>query len=116
MDDRPTADHPTGADAGAWSRAVAPCFVAGSVAVVALGVMALLRDLSAAVDRWFAWRAAAEQSGPLTIAVAVWLVTWAVLTVAGRPRRVTRGLVVLCLCLVAAGLLLAFPPFDTAVG
>ena len=116
MEPEPTADHPAGDGTGAWSRAVAPCFVAGSVAVVALGVMALLRSLSAAVDGWLTWRAAAEQSGPLTIAVAVWLVAWAVLVVAGRPRRVTRVVVVLCLCLVALAALLAFPPFDTLVG
>jgi hypothetical protein len=90
----------------------APAFVGASIAVVVLGALALARVASPAVDRWLTWRPAAEMTGPLAIGVAVWLASWAVLTLTWREAQVTRRIALLCLALVAIGLVLAFPPLD----
>lgn len=90
----------------------APAFVAASLGVAALGLLAFLRQASEAVSIWLTWRTAAEMTGPGAIAVAVWLGSWPILAVVWRSRDVSGRTAILCLVLVAAGALLAIPPLD----
>jgi hypothetical protein len=91
---------------------LAPLSVGAGLGVVTLGVLALTRVSSPALNSWLTWRPAAETIGPGAIAIAVWLGSWALLAAFGRPRALTRRTMIVCLALVAAGLLLAFPPLD----
>jgi hypothetical protein len=107
--------QPAAADArhgtGAGLRP-APAAVAACLGVLTLGVLALLRVASPALDRWLTWRPAAEMVGPGAIATAVWLGSWLFLGALWHPTTVSRRTAAVCLILIALGVLLAFPPLD----
>ena len=100
----------------AASPRLAAAFVSAALAAVTLGVLALLRNNHAGVDDWLTWRPAAEMIGPGVFAVGVGVASWLVMILVGRPRRVTGGLVLVVLVLVALALVLATPPFDQLIG
>ena len=92
---------------------VAAAFIAAGIGVFVLGILTTLAEASTAVKDALQW---SDSVGPLSgktiIAVAAWLVAWAVLHIAFRnrtlePRRVywITGL------LVVLGLLGTFPSF-----
>ena len=97
---------------------IAAAIIAGGVGAAVLGVVTTLAEASAGVKDWLQW---SDRVGPLSgktiLAVAVWLVAWAVLHVVlrGRPYETRRALVV-SLVLIALGVLGTFPTFFQLFG
>jgi hypothetical protein len=97
---------------------IAAAIIAGGVGAAALGVVTTLAEASTGVKDWLAW---SDRVGPLSgktiLAVAVWLVAWAVLHVALRSRPYeTRRALVVSLVLIALGVLGTFPTFFQLFG
>jgi hypothetical protein len=97
---------------------IAAAIIAGGVGAAALGVVTTLAEASTRVNDWLAW---IDRVGPLSgktiLAVAVWLVAWAILHVALRSRPYeTRRALVVSLLLIALGVLGTFPTFFQLFG
>jgi len=104
--------HETAGTYGGGGPHLAPAFVATSLGVLALGLLQLLRTLSATVDEWLTWRPAAEMIGPGAISTGVALLSWVLLASVWRVAGVSRRTALLCLALIVVGLVLASAPFD----
>jgi hypothetical protein len=81
------------------------CFLLGVLAVAADGS----KHLAAVLNFW-------NPTGPLagvtTVAIALWLISWAILAARWRTKSVAFGKVTAAsFTLLALGLLLTFPPF-----
>jgi hypothetical protein len=85
--------------------------------VASLGVLALAADASPAINRALQFYVpSGALSGVTTVAIIVWLAVWGVLTLRWRGRTVAIGRINLAaLLLLAAGILLTFPPFMDAL-
>jgi hypothetical protein len=97
---------------------IAAAIIAGGVGAAAMGVVTTLAEASTSVSDWLAW---SDRVGPLSgktiLAVAVWLVAWAVLHVALRRRPYeTRRALVISLVLIGVGVLGTFPTFFQLFG
>jgi hypothetical protein len=92
---------------------IAAAILACGIGCFSLGVLAVAGDGSkrlAALLNFY------HPSGPLagvtTVAIAVWLISWAILAIRWKLRSVAFARVsALAFVLLAAGLLLTFPPF-----
>jgi hypothetical protein len=97
---------------------IAAAIIAGGVGAAALGFFTTLAEASTGVKDWLAW---SDRVGPLSgktiLAVAVWLVAWAVLHVALRSRPyATRRALLVSLVLIGLGVLGTFPTFFQLFG
>jgi hypothetical protein len=94
-----------GRAAGAMLAAGFGCFLLGVLAVAADGSKVLARGLTF-------YTPTGPLSGVSTVAIGLWLLVWVVLAQRWRTRTVAMGKVsAIALGLLAAGLLLTFPPF-----
>lgn len=81
------------------------CFAMGAIAVAADGSKPLAHALTFI-------RATGPLSGVSTVAIALWLLTWALLASLWKAKDLNLGRIsTLALTLLAVGLLLTFPPF-----
>ena len=101
----PFADKPEGP--------IAAAVLAGGIGAAALGVVTTLAEVSEGLRSWLQWSdAVGPLSGKVLVAVAVWLVAWAILHLALRRRPYeTRRALVVSLVLIAVGVLGTFPTF-----
>ena len=90
----------------------AAAVLAAGIGCFALGVVSILADKVAAVARVLnLYRPTGPLSGVSTLAIVVWLVSWAVLHYYWQRRNVDLGRTIgIALLLLAGGLLLTFPP------
>ena len=90
---------------------VAAIFSAGAGCFV-LSVIAIAADKSAALKSALAfYKPTGALSGVTTVAIAIWLLAWAILHWRWREKTVAAGpLHVAALALLGLGLLLTFPP------
>ena len=66
---------------------IAAAVIAGGVGAAALGVVTTLAEASEGLRNWLQWSdAVGPLSGKVLVAVAVWLVAWAILHLALRRR------------------------------
>jgi hypothetical protein len=95
------------------SGAGAAAILAAGVGALALGVLALAGDASPAIGRaLILWPPSGPLSGVTSAAVAVWLLVWLVLDRRWSDREVPlRPVNFAAIAMLAAGLLLTFPPF-----
>ncbi|MCH0539774.1 hypothetical protein I3F58_09400 [Streptomyces sp. MUM 203J] len=93
--------------------AVSAAILAAGLGAAALGVLTTLAEASTSVKDWLAWsEPVGSLSGKTLLALAVWLVAWAVLHVALRKKAVeTVWALVVCLVLIGVGVLGTFPLF-----
>lgn len=81
------------------------CFILGVLAVAADGSKSLASALNF-------YNASGPLSGVTTVAIAVWLILWAVLAARWKSKTLAFGKITAAsFTLLALGLLLAFPPF-----
>jgi hypothetical protein len=105
----PVAAAPSSAPNGPGAAAI----LAAGIGALALGMFALLGDVSPAAKQAFTiWSPSGPLSGVTSSAVAVWLGAWAILSVLWSQRAVNFALVnLVAFVLLAGGLALTFPPF-----
>lgn len=91
----------------------AAAILAAGVGALALGVLALAGDaLPAVAGALTFWPPSGPLSGVTTLAVALWLVAWGVLSRRWSGRELALGRInAAAIAMLAAGLLLTFPPF-----
>jgi hypothetical protein len=92
---------------------IAAAILAGGIGAAALGVVTTLAEVSEGFGEWLQWNdAVGPLSGKVLVAVAVWLVAWAILhlVLRSRPYETRRALVV-SLVLIAVGVVGTFPTF-----
>lgn len=95
---------------------IAAAIIAGGIGVAALGLFTTLAEASTGFSDWLNWN---DDVGPLSgktiMAVAVWLVAWAILHVVYRNRPYeTRRAFIIAMVLIALGVLGTFPTFFQA--
>jgi len=92
---------------------IAAAVIAGGIGAAALGVLTTLAEASEGIREWLQWSdAVGPLSGKVLLAVAVWLVAWAILHVVLRSRPYeTRRALVVSLVLIAVGVVGTFPTF-----
>jgi hypothetical protein len=97
---------------------IAAAVIAGGIGAAALGVVTTLAEASEGFREWLQWSdGVGPLSGKVLVAVAVWLVAWAVLHVALRRRPYeTRRALVISLVLIAVGVVGTFPIFFQLFG
>jgi hypothetical protein len=97
---------------------IAAAVIAGGIGAAALGVVTTLAEASEGFREWLQWSdAVGPLSGKVLVAVAVWLVAWAVLHLALRRRPYeTRRALVISLVLIAVGVVGTFPIFFQLFG
>ena len=95
---------------------ISAAIIAAGIGAAALGLLTTLAEASDSFSDWLAWT---DDVGPLSgktiLAVAGWLVAWAILHIVLRNRQ--RGFapaLAIGLVLVAAGLVGTFPTFFQA--
>lgn len=86
--------------------------LAAAVGCFALGALTVAGDNSKAFARhMILYRPTGPLSGVTSGAIAIWLLTWALLSLRWRRRDIAlRPILTLTFVLVAASLLLTFPP------
>ena len=86
--------------------------LAAGIGCFALSVIAIAADKSAALKSALAiYKPTGALSGVTTLAIAIWLATWAILHWRWRAKTVAARLLLLAaLALLGLGLLLTFPP------
>jgi hypothetical protein len=95
---------------------ISAAVIAAGVGAVALGLLTTLAEASTSVKDWLQWN---DDVGPLSgktiLAVAVWLVAWAVLHIAlrNKPYETGRALTI-ALILIGLGVIGTFPIFFQA--
>ena len=103
------ADLKSCGDGSAWAA-----LLAAGIGCASFGVLTLFSECSPAVAKLLLWYVpSGSLSGVAILSVAVWIVAWVVLAVIWKNRRFeSEGLLMAAtLLLVAAGILLTFPPF-----
>ena len=110
-------------DASATPEAVlanghaAAAILASGIGVASLGILALAADAEPVLNQSLAfYRPSGALSGVTTVAIAIWLASWAGLTL--RWRGSTIAMVktsVTAFLLMAVGILLTFPPLMDAL-
>jgi hypothetical protein len=92
---------------------VAAALLAAGIGSFALGLMTTLAEASSSFSDALAWsKRVGALSGKTIVAVAVWLVAWAILHLLYRGKDPSHKVVyTITVLLVAAGLLLTFPVF-----
>jgi hypothetical protein len=95
---------------------IAAAILAGGIGCLALGVLTTLAEASTSVHDWLEFNSdVGPLSGKTIVAVAVWLVSWAVLHVAYRDKPFeTRRAFTIALVLIALGVIGTFPTFFQA--
>jgi hypothetical protein len=95
---------------------IAAAILAGGIGAAALGLFTTLAEASTRVKGWLEWNAGVGPlSGKTLMAVAVWLVAWAILHLVYRDRPYeTRRAFTIAVILVALGVVGTFPPFFEA--
>lgn len=92
---------------------ISAAIIAAGIGATALGLLTTLAEASAGVKDWLSW---SESVGPLSgktsLAVAVWLVSWAALHAAlrNKPYETVRAFGI-SFVLIALGVLGTFPEF-----
>jgi hypothetical protein len=119
-----TLDHetPAAGDAATRSTDVAPngaamaAFLAAGIGAVAMGLILVLGELGIlSIPALYA--PAGGVTGRTTLAVAVWVIAWAVLHARWKDRDVgTSGVALLTFVLIALGVLGTFPPLWGLLG
>jgi hypothetical protein len=109
------ADDRTVPAVGAPNGAAAAAIVAAGIGALALGLAIVLADASPTANSWFSFH---DPVGPLagktTVATAIYVIAWLVLHLRWRSRVIDPGRVLTAtLYLMAAALVLTFPPFYT---
>ncbi len=100
-----TTANPNGPVAAALLACGIGCFVLGVLAVAGDGSKRLASLLNF-------YKPTGPLAGVTTVAIAAWLIAWAVLAARWRARQVAFGKVsAVAFALLALGLLLTFPPF-----
>jgi hypothetical protein len=91
----------------------AAAILAAGFGALALGALALAGDASPAIARALTlWSPSGPLSGVTSAAVAIWLLAWLVLDRRWSDREVPlRPVNLAAVAMLAAGLLLTFPPF-----
>jgi len=91
----------------------AAAILAAGVGALALGIFALVGDVSPAAKQAFTiWSPSGPLSGVTSAAVAIWVGAWVILSVLWRQRAVNLALVnLISFVLLAGALALSFPPF-----
>jgi hypothetical protein len=91
----------------------AAAILAAGIGSGVLGIFAFAGDASAAIGKAFSfWGPTGALSGVTLCAIVVWLLSWFGLSRLWGQRDVNLGRVTLAaLVMLAAGLLLTFPPF-----
>lgn len=92
---------------------ISAAIIAAGVGAAALGLLTTLAEANTTVKDWLQWN---DRVGPLSgktlLAVATWLVAWAVLHLTLRARPVeTRRALIIALVLIGLGVLGTFPTF-----
>jgi hypothetical protein len=97
---------------------IAAAVIAGGIGAAALGVVTTLAEANEGIRNWLQWSdAVGPLSGKVLVAVAVWLVAWAILHLALRRRPYeTRRALVVSLVLIAVGVVGTFPIFFQLFG
>ena len=95
---------------------ISAAIIAAGIGAAALGLFTTLAEASATVKDWLQWN---DRVGPLSgktlLAVAVWLISWAILHVALRNRPFeTRRALIITVVLLALGVIGTFPTFFQA--
>jgi hypothetical protein len=100
---------PSGPPSGPGAAAI----LAAGAGSLALGVLALAGDAWPRVKAaMILWKPTGPLSGVTTVAVAVWLAVWLVLSRRWARREVDLAAITwAAFAMLAAGLLLTFPPF-----
>jgi membrane associated rhomboid family serine protease len=91
----------------------AAAILAAGIGALALGIFALVGEVSPAAKQAFTiWSPSGPLSGVTSGAVAAWLGAWAILSVLWRQRAVNLALVnLISFVFLAGALALTFPPF-----
>lgn len=91
----------------------AAAILAAGIGACALGVISLVADKVRPIANLLKiYSATGPLSGVSTLAVLVWLASWVLLHYAWRERNLElRPIVAVSFVLLAAGILLTFPPF-----
>ncbi|HXE08928.1 MAG TPA: hypothetical protein VN612_13590 [Acidobacteriaceae bacterium] len=101
-----TATHPDGPVAAALLACGVGCLVLGTLSLASDGSKRIASLLNI-------YNPTGPLSGVTTIAIAAWLLAWAVLARQWRAKQVAFGKVsFVAFVLLALGLLLTFPPLD----
>jgi hypothetical protein len=95
---------------------ISAAIIAAGIGATALGVVTTLAEANESFKDWLAW---SDDVGPLSgktiLAVAAWLVSWAVLHLLLRNKAYeTRRALAIGLILIALGLVGTFPTFFEA--
>jgi hypothetical protein len=95
---------------------IAAAILAGGIGCFALGLLTTLAEASTSVHDWLEFNSdVGPLSGKTIVAVAIWLVAWAVLHVAYRDKPFeTRRALTIALVLIALGVIGTFPTFFQA--
>jgi len=90
----------------------AAAILAASIGSFSLGVLTVAGDASKSFARHLIlYRPTGPLSGVTTIAIAIWLVTWVLLSRRWIARNIAlRPILIVAFLLLAASLLLTFPP------
>jgi len=90
----------------------AAAILAASIGCLALGILTVAGDASKSFARHLIlYRPTGPLSGVTTIAIAIWLLTWALLSRRWSARNVAlRPILTVSFILLAVSLLLTFPP------
>jgi len=95
---------------------ISAAIIAAGIGAAALGLFTTLAEASTTVKEWLQWN---DDVGPLSgktlLAVAVWLLAWAVLHATLRTRAVeTRRALIIAVVLIGLGVIGTFPTFFQA--
>jgi hypothetical protein len=113
QDIRPTEPEPTKSTQDKPEGPVSAAIIATGVGATALGVLTTLAEASTSIKDWLNWNSGVGPlSGKTILAVAVWIVAWAVLHLTMRGKRYeTRPALIIALVLIGIGVLGTFPTF-----
>lgn len=95
---------------------IAAAIIAGGIGALVLGLFTTLAEANADLKDWLDWKSSVGPlSGKTSMAVIVWLISWAVLHVIYRDKPYeTRRALAIALVLIGLGALGTFPIFFEA--
>jgi Kef-type K+ transport system membrane component KefB len=93
--------------------AISAAIIAGGIGVLALGILTTLAEASDTVKGWLEFNAGVGAlSGVTILAVAIWLISWAVLhTAMHRTEYESRRAFAIAIVLIVLGVIGTFPTF-----